>query len=192
MYSYNQNYVNEFENTKIGNESMINVNINSAKQKPFINPNEIQSNNDVQIKKSKQTKRSKAMFSKEEDKKLIKAVRTFGENNWKIVSLYVENRTVRQCRERWKKFLCPSLNRSSWTREEDEILLEKYKEYGPKWSQISKYFQHRTDINIKTRFSVLTRKIRKEQEFFKQSQNILPTKFNKSIQTSDISILNYE
>lgn len=172
MYSYNQNYTNEFGNTKNGNESVINVNINSLNQQLFINLNEKQSNNDIQTKQTKQTKRSKVMFSKEEDKKLIKVVRKFGENNWKIVSLYVENRTVRQCRERWKKFLCPSLNHSSWTKEEDEILLKKYKEYGPKWSQISKYFQNRTDINIKTRFSVLARKIRKEQEFLKQSQNI--------------------
>lgn len=133
-----------------------------------------------------QSRRAKAMFTKEEDKKLIKAVKKFGERDWKLISSFLDNRTGRQCRERWKKFLCPSLNHSPWTIEEDEILLKKYKEIGPKWSQICTFFQNRTDVNIKTRFTVLTRKMKKEQEFVNQAkifpfQKFLPNLANSVI-----------
>lgn len=110
-------------------------------------------------------RRSKIMFTKEEDKKLIEVVKKYGDKDWKFISSFLKNRNGRQCRERWKKFLCPTLNHSPWTIEEDKILLKKYNEIGPKWSQISIFFKNRSDVNIKTRFSILMRKIKKEQEF---------------------------
>lgn len=154
----------KYENTEISNESQILVDSVSSPLASYSNNSEVQTNNQAP------TKRSKIMFTKEEDKKLIKAVRKFGEHDWKLISSFLENRTSRQCRERWKKFLCPSLNHSPWTKEEDEILLARYQEYGPKWSQISCFFQNRTDISIKTRFTVLSRKMKKEQEFVNQAR----------------------
>lgn len=121
---------------------------------------------------NKQQKKKKNMFTKEEDKKLIEVVEEYGDNDWGFISSFFENRTRRQCCERWKKYLCPTVNVSSWSKEEDELLIKKYNENGPKWTFISKSFKNRTDVNIKTRFIVLNRKMRREQNFIKKVKKL--------------------
>jgi hypothetical protein len=69
----------------------------------------------------------------------------------------MNGRSVRQCRERWKYFLEPSINRGDWTLDEDNLLLSKYDEIGPKWAQISAFFRSRTDIDLKNRFHRIQR-----------------------------------
>lgn len=122
---------------------------------------------DSSLKKAPIKKR-RLTFTKEEDSRLSKAVEKYGEDNWELVALYVGNRTRRQCSERWRKFLSPTVNLSKWTEEEDKLLIEKFKEIGPKWSQISHFFNNRTDVNIKARFVVLQRKAKKHQEFIEK------------------------
>lgn len=112
--------------------------------------------------------RKKRAFTKEDDLKLKKAVQEYGENDWSLIASIVGNRTRRQCRERWKKFLCPTLNHSSWTEEEDYLLLSKYQSLGPKWSVISSSFKNRTDISVKTRFITLNRRMKKEYDLTKR------------------------
>jgi hypothetical protein len=46
-------------------------------------------------------------------------------------------RTVRQCRERWKYYLEPSINKLEWTPQEDQLLMEKHHDLGPRWAQIA-------------------------------------------------------
>lgn len=125
--------------------------------------NIISPNEDVILPKKKKT-----LFTKEEDKRLIEAVKEYGDNNWALVASYVGNRTRRQCCERWRKFLCPNINVSSWTEEEDELLLAKYNQYGPKWALLRRYFNNRTDVNIKTRYIVLSRRIKKREDFLEK------------------------
>ncbi|OHS99610.1 r2r3-MYB transcription factor [Tritrichomonas foetus] len=111
-----------------------------------------------------QKKHRKLMFTKQEDEQLRKLVNEFGETDWDLVASYMEGRTRRQCRERWRKFLSPHLNNSPWTQEEDRLLLERYETFGPKWVTISRSFKNRTDINVKSRFLVLQRQQRKNFE----------------------------
>lgn len=113
-------------------------------------------------------KKKRAVFTKEEDKRLIKAVQDYGEGNWSLIASYVGNRTKRQCSERWRKFLCPTVNLSKWTQEEDNLLLMKFIELGPKWTLISKFFDNRTDVNVKARYVILNRKMKKRQEFLEK------------------------
>ena len=68
----------------------------------------------------------------------------------------MENRTIRQCKERWVNYLQPGLNNSPWTKAEDMILFEKVKQYGNSWAKIKKFFPRRTDINIKNRWSKIS------------------------------------
>ena len=103
---------------------------------------------------------------------MVRAVKQFGDNNWSIVASVVGGRSKRQCSERWKKFLCPTINVSTWTAEEDELLLEKYKEYGPKWTFMIRFFNNRTDISIKTRYTILQRRMKKKQDFLEKIQFI--------------------
>jgi hypothetical protein len=49
--------------------------------------------------------------------------------------------------------LNPGITKQKWTPKEDLIMLQLYKEYGPKWSLIAKYMPGRTDNTIKNRFN---------------------------------------
>lgn len=122
------------------------------------------------LENSENPKRVKSMFTIKEDKKLIKLVKEYGDQDWALISSFFKDRTRRQCRERWKKYLCPSLNHSPWTSEEDELLLKKFNQIGPKWTQISKSFKNRTDISIKSRYIYLMRKIKKNKNSLDYNQ----------------------
>jgi len=100
----------------------------------------------------------KTKFTEQEDTLLAQLVGHFGEEKWNEISLYMNGRSIRQCRERWRNYLSPSINRSEWSLQEDALLASKYEELGPKWKQISRFFQNRTDISLKNRLLVLVRK----------------------------------
>ena len=102
----------------------------------------------------------KQKFTQSEDEKLQQLVKKYGQNDWKLIAEKMSNRTSRQCRERWKYYLQPSLQQPAnmeWTKEEDTLLIQKMNEFGTKWSQIAKFFPFRTDINVKNRFHRLQR-----------------------------------
>lgn len=96
------------------------------------------------------------LFSYEEDEQLKKLVEQFGDKDWKFIARRMPGRSTRQCRERYKNYLSPEIKNGPWTKEEDELLKEKYNEYGPHWSSISKFFKSRSDVNIKNRWSALS------------------------------------
>jgi hypothetical protein len=64
-------------------------------------------------------------------------------------------RNARQREERWLNYLKPTLNTTSWTLEEDTLLIEKQREYGSRWAQFAKFFPNRTDGMVKNRFNQL-------------------------------------
>lgn len=102
--------------------------------------------------------RVRSQFTKEEDKKLIDLVKKYTADNFSAIAKELPGRSVRQCRERWKHYLSPSVRNTPWTEEEDNLLRAKYCELGPKWVEISAFFHNRTDVNIKNRWIVLMRK----------------------------------
>ena len=104
------------------------------------------------------------MFSPEEDEMLKLLVKKFGDKDWKFVAKKMPGRTTRQCRERYKSYLAPDIKNGPWTEEEDELLKQKYDEFGPKWAKIASFFKSRSDINIKNRWSSLTIKERHKAE----------------------------
>ncbi|OHT13239.1 hypothetical protein TRFO_16685 [Tritrichomonas foetus] len=96
------------------------------------------------------------MFSPEEDEALKELVKKFGDKDWKFVARKMPGRTTRQCRERYKSYLAPEIKNGPWTKDEDELLRQKYEELGPKWAQIATFFKSRSDVNIKNRWSSLS------------------------------------
>ncbi|KAJ6234275.1 myb protein-related [Anaeramoeba flamelloides] len=90
-----------------------------------------------------------------EDTLLKNAIKLFGETNWAQVSVFVNGRTSKQCRERWNNQLNPNINRTPFTVEEGEILIQKQKEIGNKWSTISQFFDRRTDNMLKNHWHSL-------------------------------------
>ena len=47
--------------------------------------------------------------------------------------------------QRWLHSLSPTIKKSAWTREEDELLVELYATHGARWSAIAKCIPGRTD-----------------------------------------------
>ena len=103
-------------------------------------------------------------FTAEEDAKIEKLVAKYGENDWAKVAAKMKGRNVRQCRERWRNYLSPDLDKSTWKEEEDNLLIEKYKELGPRWKTISSLFPNRTDIAVKNRLHRIVRGIEKKNK----------------------------
>mgnify|MGYP001054217009 CR=1 FL=1 len=107
----------------------------------------------------------KQLFSPQEDEFLKYLVSVYGDKDWKFISKQMPNRTTRQCRERYKNYLAPEIINGAWTEAEDELLRQKYEEFGPKWSKISTFFQSRSDVNIKNHWNTLTNHISKTPKF---------------------------
>ena len=94
-------------------------------------------------------------FSLEEDVKLRYIVSLIGTKNWKLVAFHMKTKNVRQCRDRWKNYLSPSLNNSLWTPQEDEIIREKYAQFGPRWHIIGQFLNGRSPNAIRNRLKQL-------------------------------------
>ncbi|OHT14303.1 Myb-like DNA-binding domain containing protein [Tritrichomonas foetus] len=106
----------------------------------------------------------KKKFTLEEDKRLIKIVKRYGEYDWELICENMPGRNPRQCKERYLNYLSPKVNNNPWTEEEDKLLLKKRNDIGPKWVRISKFFKGRSDTQIKNRYMILQRRIKLEQE----------------------------
>lgn len=90
-------------------------------------------------------------FTPQEDQKILNLAKIYGTNNWTQIAKKIPKRTPRQIRERWTNYLDPNINHSEFTAEEDQIIIEKHNEIGPKWSNIAK-FMGRTENQVKNRF----------------------------------------
>ena len=77
-------------------------------------------------------------WTEEEDQKLIALVSESKTSNWVELAQQFENKTAQQLSERYEKVLNPSLIKGSWTREEDQKIIEFVKANGTKsWSKLS-------------------------------------------------------
>ena len=92
---------------------------------------------------------SKSCWTISDDKLLIQLAEKYGFSHWNIIASYFQNKKGKQCRERWYNNLCPDVNKSPWTLEEETLLLLLHNKIGNKWSKLSKYLKGRTDNNIK-------------------------------------------
>lgn len=97
-------------------------------------------------------------FTKEEDDILRSIARDKRNKTWKEIADMLPGRTATQCRDRYNQYLSKDVVNRPWTPEEDQIIIEKYKIYGPRWVQISTYLNGRSGNNVKNRWnSALTK-----------------------------------
>jgi hypothetical protein len=94
-------------------------------------------------------------FLKAEDDLLRILVEKYGETDWNLVSSFMGRRNARQCRERYKNYLSPSFRNTPWTQAEEDLLTQKVREFGPKWSVIAKDFEGRSDVNVKNHWAAM-------------------------------------
>lgn len=118
----------------------------------------------VQFKdSSKQNKKQyyRKLFSFEEDSKLMILVEKY-KDNWKKIASEMSDRSVRQCKERYFHYLSPDIKRDEWSHDEDLLLLSSVEKQGKRWKALESIFEGRTEIDIRNRFKVLTRRISKK------------------------------
>jgi hypothetical protein len=107
--------------------------------------------------------RSYEKFSPDEDALLaVLAARSDAQTDWRALAAHLPGRTVRQCKERWTKYLNPDIRRDAWTPAEDDILRKRYAQFGTKWSKIALFLRNRTDYMAKNRWAQLRRQIEKD------------------------------
>ncbi|RHZ00267.1 hypothetical protein DYB35_001559 [Aphanomyces astaci] len=79
----------------------------------------------------------KGHWAADEDDLLIQLVQASTTVSWGELSKSIDGRTAKQCRERWKNHLDPSINKGSYSSEEDMLLTAAYAELGNRWTQIA-------------------------------------------------------
>ncbi len=84
-------------------------------------------------------RRTTKRWTAEEDRKLTQLVENTPATkiNWPELSRQMENRTGKQCRERYINSLKPDGKKGQWTEEEDEKIIRMQAVFGNKWSKIA-------------------------------------------------------
>ncbi|KAM9903754.1 hypothetical protein OXX69_007825 [Metschnikowia pulcherrima] len=72
-----------------------------------------------------------------EDQILKAAVSKYGLTQWSRVASLLPKKTAKQAKARWNEYLNPSIDRSAWTREDDEKLLGVAKLLPNQWRTIA-------------------------------------------------------
>lgn len=91
-------------------------------------------------------------WRREEDEKISQLIKEHGKN-WALISKkFGGKRTGKQIRDRYMNKLNPKIVPAMWSYEEDNRLLELFKFFGRKWTQISRQLPGRTETMVKNRF----------------------------------------
>ena len=100
----------------------------------------------------KQAPTFRRMFTTEEDELIKHLVEVEGIRNWAQIAEKIEDRTPKQCKDRYNNYLSPGIKNLPWTQAEDQLLLQKVKEFGHKWTKIVNFFPGRGSNNLKNRW----------------------------------------
>lgn len=104
--------------------------------------------------------RRQGRFTPAEDKTLLALVMQYGKK-WELIGSRMQ-RSTRQVRERYLNYVNPEWKRTPWTEKEDNLLRSLFPKVGPKWSVMVKYFDGRSNVSIKNRWTCLVNKQSRE------------------------------
>jgi hypothetical protein len=79
-----------------------------------------------------------AKWTSHEDKRLIELAAMDPIPNWNLITVSFPGKTIHQVADRWEKVVNPSLVKGSWTREEDERIINWVRANGPtNWTKLA-------------------------------------------------------
>lgn len=108
-------------------------------------------------------------WSPAEDAHLRSLVQQWGKE-WSRIAEATPGRTSKQCRQRWRFQLDPSLNHGPFTAAEDRVLVRMHAELGTRWSKIAQQIEGRTPDAVKVRWKSITRKRKRDAKMAAKRQ----------------------
>ncbi|KAF9996447.1 hypothetical protein BGZ80_002076 [Entomortierella chlamydospora] len=130
----------------------------------------------------------KGGWTEEEDHLLRTGVEMF-RGQWSKIAERIQGRTDDQCAKRWRESLDPDIDRAAWTPEDDNLLLQKFEEYGTQWQKIAALsFPGRPGLHCRNRWRKIQRSLNHMQRANKRRRNQFDIKDGTSswTQSSDI------
>lgn len=119
--------------------------------------------NDTVNNNSRGRKSGPKPWTKEEDNMLLTLVQTMQwPMKWTVVAHALQDRTGKQCRERYVNHLNPRLKSSDWAPIEDATIFHLYNTITSHWAKMAKIIPGRTDNGIKNRFHNIRRQYERE------------------------------
>lgn len=91
-------------------------------------------------------------FKPEEDALIKDLVENKHISPWSAVAKHLPGRTGPQCRDRYNSYLYEDTISKKWSTREDEIIISKYREFGPRWVLISQFLPGRNGNSVKNRW----------------------------------------
>jgi hypothetical protein len=102
---------------------------------------------------------AKKVFAPEDDRLLRELANSTDNPDWfDIAERMPHGFTARQCRERWKHYLSPSVCRDSWSEADDATLMSEYTRLGNKWAALAARFKGRSPDAVRNRVLLLHRR----------------------------------
>ncbi|CAD8093231.1 unnamed protein product [Paramecium sonneborni] len=128
-------------------------------------------------------------WSQDEDQILQELYKIYGDK-WKKIAEQLHQqqisqgkiRTAAACRERYQNILKPCLNKTEWTREEEQKLFSLQKLFGNCWTKITVKMRNRSELICKNYFYATIRRVLRRLS--KQVGILKPSQMLKSIKPS--------
>jgi len=95
----------------------------------------------------------KSNWTNDDDEKLTFLITNNPDMSWSEMSKLFNKKTPTQLEERWKKSLNPNIKKGSWTKEEDEMIMQYVQEFGEKdWAKLAAQMKGRIGKQCRERW----------------------------------------